>query len=114
MKASDLKYYIGIILIIIMDSLHTVFCDNNSMYDVYLCYNHKRYLTNILYDISNLFKFSVLTYFLSLYKRTIFKPLFILSLFIWVFYFINYNQVGNLLLVPIYLALTIYFRWKKQ
>lgn len=114
MKVSDFKYYIGIILIIVLDSLHSVFYDNWNKYDVYLFFNHKRYLTNILYDISNLFKFSLLTYFLTSYNRRVFKPLFILSIFIWFFYFINYNQLGYLLLVPIYLVLILFFKWKNQ
>ena len=116
MKSSNLKYYIGIIFIIILDSLHIILFNNNDKYDVYLFYNHERYLTNILYDISNLFKFSVLTYFLSHYNKIVFKPLFALSLIIWLSYFVYYNQIGSLLLIPIYILLIIFYRveWKDK
>lgn len=103
MNKSNLKYYIGIILIIFVDSLHRLFFDNDSEFDVYLCYNHKRYFTNILYDISNLFKFSILTFWLIRVNRKIFTPLFITSLFMWISYFTFYNQKSSLLIIPIYL-----------
>ena len=112
MKRSNLKYNIGIIFIIIFDSLHTIFFDNNDKYDVYLFYDHERYLTNIFYDISNLFKFSILTYFLSHYNKVVFRPLFALSLIIWILYFVNYNQMGNLVLIPIYILLILLYRAK--
>lgn len=114
MLKSSLKYYIGIILIFIVDSLHTMFFENNDKYDVYLMYDHERYFTNILYDVSNLFTFTVLTYFLSLYNRKIFKPLFVLSLIAWFSYFIFYNQIGNLIMIPVYILMIIIYntnRW---
>ena len=107
MIKSNLKYYIGIIAIIIIDSLHNVFFENNDKFDVYLMYGHERFLTNILYDISNLFKFSILTYWLISLNRTIFRPLFILSLFTWISYFVFYNQLASLFLIPIYILLIL-------
>jgi len=105
MSRTRLKYYIGIIAVFVIGGLHVLFFDNNSKYDVYLLYNHKRYLTNILYDISVLFDFSVLTYFLIRLDKVVFKPLFIISLLTWISYFVNYNQLGSLLLIPAYLVL---------
>lgn len=104
---SDLKFYIGIGMILLIGSLHIVFFDNDSKYDVYLFYDHKRYLTNILYDISTLFDFTILSYFLSLYNRKIFRPLFFLSIMFWFSYFIFYNQIGTLLLIPIYVIMAV-------
>jgi hypothetical protein len=104
MNKSNLKYYIGIITIFLVDSLHILFFENNSKIDVYLFYSHKRYLTNILYDISNLLKFSILTYWLININRKIFTPLFITSLFIWVSYFTFYNQKSSMFIIPIYIA----------
>ena len=109
MNKSNLKYYIGIVLIIFVDSLHRLFFDNDSEFDVYLCYNHKRYFTNILYDISNLFKFSILTFWLIRVNRKIFTPLFIASLATWVSYFTFYNQKSSLLIIPIYIACVILY-----
>ncbi len=116
MVRSNLKYYAGIILILIMDSVHTIMFSNNDKYDVYLFYDHSRYLTNIIYDLSNLFTFSILTYFLSNYNKTVFNPLFILSLFTWVSYFVFYNQFGNLILIPIYILLILNQKreWKSK
>ena len=109
MNKSNLKYYIGIIAILIVDSLHRLFFENNIMLDVYLYYNHERYFTNILYDISNLLKFSILTFWLIRINRKIFTPLFIASLATWVSYFTFYNQKSSLLIIPIYIACVILY-----
>jgi hypothetical protein len=108
-KKSDLKYYIGIILMFTIDSIPSIIFDNNDKYDVYLFYNHSRYLTNILFDISSLFNFSILSYYLIYFKKGIFKPLFYLSLFNILSYFIFYNQIGSLILIPIYVILVIIY-----
>ena len=112
MNKSSLKYYIGIIIILVVDSLHKLFFENDSRIDVYLLYNHERYLTNILYDISNLFKFSILTYWLIKVNRRVFTPLFITSLFIWLSYFTFYNQKSSILIIPIYVITTIIYNKK--
>lgn len=103
MKRSDLKYYIGIVLLFAIDMLHMFFYNNNDRYDVYLFYQHERYLTNILYDISNLFRFSLLTYWLISIRKNIFTPLFIMSIAMWFTYFLFYNQKASLILIPLYL-----------
>lgn len=112
MRASHLKYYVGIIIIFVIDSLHNIFFENNDRIDVYLLYDHKRYVTNILYDVSNLFRFSLLTYWLMDISRTVFKPLFYLSLLTWLSYFIFYNQIASLVIVPIYIIIAMYFNKK--
>jgi hypothetical protein len=112
MKRTNLKYYIGIALVIVVGSLHLMFFENDSKLDVYLFYNHPRYLTNILYDISNLFNFSLLTYWLSRTNRRVFMPLFYLSLFAWVSYFMTYHQITSLLTIPLY-GVIVYFHNKK-
>ena len=94
---------------LVIGGLHIVFFDNNEKYDVYLYYNHKRYLTNILYDISVLFDFSLLAYWAIKLDRVVFKPLFIMSLLSWITYFLNYNQVFSLLLIPTYIVLAILY-----
>ena len=112
MNKSNLKYYIGIIIILVMDSLHRLFFDNNDKMDVYLFYNHERYITNILYDISNFFKFSILTYWLIRVNKRIFTPLFITSLFIWISYFTFYNQKSSVIITPIYLITMLIYNKK--
>ena len=94
---------------LVIGGLHIVFFDNNEKYDVYLYYNHKRYLTNILYDISVLFDFSLLTYWAIKLDRNVFEPLFIMSLLAWITYFLNYNQALSLFLIPIYIVLAILY-----
>lgn len=113
-KKSNIKYYIGILFIFFIDALHILYFNNNNKYDIYLLYEHKRYLTNILYDISCLFKFSILTYWLISLKRNIFKPLFITSLFIWFTYFLFYNQKASLLIIPVYILLTLKYNKKNE
>lgn len=107
MQKRYLKYYIGIFLIILIDSLHVIFYDNDEMYDVYFLIDYERYLTNILGDISDYFRFSILTFWLIQLNKKIFKPLFITSLLAVGFYFLDYNQLLSLLLIPIYLILAI-------
>ena len=107
MNKSNLKYYIGIITILIVDSLHILFFDNNSKIDVYIFYNHERYLTNILYDISNLLKFSILTFWLIRLNRKIFTPL-----FIWLSYFTFYNQKSSMFIIPLYIGTVLMYNKK--
>jgi hypothetical protein len=99
---------------VFIDSLHNIFFENNDKYDVYLFYDHPRFLTNILYDISKLFRFSLITFWLININRKIFIPLFILSLLIWVSYFLTYNQITSLFVLPIYLIIAIYYVKKNK
>jgi hypothetical protein len=107
MKPSNFKFYIGIIFMFFIGNLHTIFFGSDEKYDLYLLYDHKRYLTNILYDFSTMFDFTLLTYFLAHYNKRVFMPLFILSFFAWGSYFVFYNQTGSLVLIPIYLILVV-------
>lgn len=115
MKKTDLKYYLGILIIFIIDSSPRFIFNNDDKYDIYLFYNHSRYLTNILFDISNLFKFSLLTYWLIGLKKHIFIPLFLLSIYVWLSYFIFYNQIGSIISIPLYiLTIIIYNKFYKR
>ena len=109
MNKGNLKYYVGIILILFVDSLHNIFFENNERFDVYLFYDHERYFTNILYDISHLFKFSILTYWLIDLNKRVFKPLFLVSLIIWILYFLFYNQKESVIIIPFYISLVLYY-----
>lgn len=113
MKYSDLKYYIGIALIFLFDTLHILYFKNNDRYDVYLFYDHSRYLTNILYDVSNLIRFSLLSYWLISLKKRIFIPIFILSILMWFSYFLFYNQMSSLFLIPSYLIIAVLYNKKE-
>ncbi len=108
----NLKYYIGIALIILVDSLHNIYFYDPRKYDIYFFYDHARFLDNILFDISRMFSFSLLSYWLIRMNRRIFEPFFILSLLIWVSYFTYYNQKTSLLLIPLYVILVIYYNRK--
>ena len=107
------KYISCILLIFIVNSLHVIFFENNDKYDVYVFYDHSRYLTNILYDVSVLFQFIIFTYLLQDLKRNIFKPLFIVGLLSVPSYFLFYHQISSLFVIPIYLILTIYYNRNK-
>lgn len=97
-----------------VDALHIIFFNNNEKYDVYLFYEHQRYLTNILYDISNLVRFSLLTFWLISLRRKIFIPLFILSMLTWVSYFTYYNQMSSLFIIPLYLVVVVIYNKNKK
>ena len=105
MKKDNLKYYIGIGLMILVGTLQIIFFNNNDKYNVYFFYDKERFLTNILYDISVLFDTTILTYWLIKFKRGIFRPLFIVTLASWVTYFLFYNQMASLILIPLYIWL---------
>ena len=113
MNQTNLKYYLGIASMLLIGSLHVIFFKNEDKYNVYAFYDHKRYLTNILFDISCLFDFTLLTYWLSRIKRNIFKPLFIMSICSWICYFLFYRQGASLILIPLYLWLVVRYN-KKQ
>lgn len=114
MSNKDWKYIYGIALILITGMLHIIFFSNDNKYDVYLFYNHKRYLTNILYDISVLTEFSVLTYFAINLNRRIWRPIFIFSLLQWGAYFLVYRQMWTLLTLPMLIIMYYYeYRAKK-
>lgn len=108
------RYYLGVFTVLIACSLHVVFFENNDKYDVYLFYNHSRYLTNILYDVGNIYSANVLTYFLCKYKRIIFVPLFYTTLALWVTYFLFYNQFASLIIVPFYICIAIGIQIQKK
>ena len=94
--------------------MHIVFFNNNEKYDVYLFYSHKRYLTNIFYDISVLTEFSVLTSFAIKLNKKIWRPMYYFSIMQWVAYFLVYRQMWTLLALPILILLYYYeFRVKK-
>ena len=109
----SVKYYIGIASILLMNSLHIIFFQNDNMYDVYLFYSHERYLTNILYDTGNIYSANILFYFLTKYKRNIFLPIFYTSLAMWITYFVFYNQLASLILIPFYLCTAILIQIKQ-
>lgn len=114
MKKSHFKYIIGIALILISGAMHIIFFDNDEKYDVYLYYDHERYLTNILYDVSVLTEFSVLTYFCIALSKRVWRPIFIFSIMQWFFYFAVYRQMWTLIGLPILTILYYYeFRTKR-
>jgi len=113
-KKTNLKYYIGIIIIFLIDSLPRIIFNNNDKYDIYLFYDHSRYLTNILFDISGLLKFSILTFWLIDLRKNIFTPLFLLSIYVWISYFLFYNQIGSIISIPMYLLTILIYNKNKM
>lgn len=81
-----------------------VFFNQDTKADVYLFYDHERFLDNIFYDISNLLYFVVSSYILSKYNK-LFQPFFIISLVNVALYFIVYKQNIALIEYPILLIL---------
>ena len=112
MKKSSVKYYLGIACIFFMNTLKNVFFSSDLKLDVYLFYNHARYVDNILYDLNNLFVFSLLTYWLIELNRKTFIPLFITSIVSWIFYFLFYCGMLNLLIIPLYVITTFIYNKK--
>lgn len=112
--SSSLKYYFAIASILFVNSLHIIFFTNDEMYDVYFFYDHKRYFTNILYDIGIIYSSNILTYILIKYKRLIFLPIFYTTLAMWVTYFLFYHQLASLILIPFYTCIAIVLQLKAR
>jgi hypothetical protein len=81
--------------------------------DVYLFYDHARYLDNIFYDIINMLTTTIFTWYASRWKRNIFMPFFIVSLVSWALYFTIYKQGASLIEIPILILLIIAYNTKK-
>ena len=108
MKKDNMQYYIGIGISIFLHALQNVVYDSDLKFDIYWFYDYPkggRFITNIVYDIAVLFDTVILTYWLSRYKRSIFRPLFIINVLMVVFYFLFYRQMTSLILIPLYLWL---------
>ena len=108
------KYYAAIVSVLLVSSLHVIFFENNDKYDVYLFYNHERFLTNILYDIGNIYAANVFTYILTKYKKQIFTPIFYTTLAMWATYFLFYHQLASLILILFYLCIAIVLQLKRK
>lgn len=91
----------------------TYFFSSETKLDVYLFYNHQRYLDNIFYDITNLLAVSVFTFYASKWKRNIFKPFFYTSLLQWILYFTVYKQMASLVVIPFLIFLILLYNYKK-
>ena len=108
MKKENMQYYIGIGISILLHALQNIVYSRDLKFDIYWFYEYPeggRFITNIVYDIAVLYDSVILTYWLSKYKRSIFKPLFIVNILMVVFYFLFYRQMASLILIPLYLWL---------
>lgn len=102
-----LKLYLSLCSVVLVNSLHILFFNNNDKYDIYLFYDHSRYLTNILVDVGNLYAAIIFSYHLSKYKRVVFLPVFYSCILSSVMYFVNYRQLASLIIIPFYLLCTV-------
>lgn len=105
MRKDNTQYHYGVNLMIVLHSLPIIFYWCDARFDVYMFYDHTRYLTNILSDIAYMADSVILTYWLSKFKRSIFRPLFIVSVASVILYFTFYKQMASLILIPLYVWL---------
>ena len=89
-----------------------MFFNSEAKADVYLFYNHARYIDNIFYDVSNLLTFVIFSYWASRYDKQAFMPFFWISLFEVSGYFLFYKQFITLASMPILVILLIYYNNK--
>lgn len=106
-KTPRFKLFISLWSVILVNCLHIIYFDNNDKYDVYLFYDHSRYLTNILLDIGVLYAAIVFSYHLSRYRRVVFLPVFYLCIGSAIMYFLTYRQLASLMIIPPYLLCTV-------
>jgi hypothetical protein len=112
MKVQDVKIIITCLIPLILGIFITLFFYSDAKADVYLLYDHERFLDNIFYDVTNLATATIFTWYASKWKRNIFTPFFIVSLLQWVLYFTVYKQGASLISIPI-LVLLIYLYNRK-
>ena len=113
MRIQDIKSIIICTIPIILSMFVTLFFYSDLKLDVYLFYDHARFVDNIFYDVSNLATASIFTWYASKWKRNIFMPFFIISLVEWVLYFTFYKQMASLMLLPLLVFLIILYNRKK-
>ena len=109
MRVRDVKILIVCLLPVLTGLFITLFFYSDAKADVYLFYDHARYLDNIFYDITNMLTVSIFTYYASKWKKNIFTPFFIVSLMDWLLYFTVYKQAVSLITIPILIGLLIVY-----
>jgi hypothetical protein len=112
MKKSDLRIYITCFIPVILGSFITLFFYSDLKVDVFLFYDHERYIDNIFYDIYYRVSISIFTWYASKWNRKVFTPFFIVSLLEIVSYFTFYNQASSLIMLPILVLLIILYQKK--
>lgn len=112
MKVGDLKILLTLMLPVLTGVFITYFFYKDIKADVYLFYDHARYLDNIFYDITNLLSVSILTWYGTRWKRNIFMPFFIISIYEWIMYFLVYKQWVVLTELPILIILILIYNRK--
>jgi len=106
-----IRFFIAFIPMIISLGV-LLFYHSDRKADIYLFYEHKRYLDNIFYDISNLLAFTIFSFYASRYDKKTFFPFFILSLIEILGYFLFYKQFITLISLPILVILIIIYNNK--
>ena len=71
MKISDVRILIICLIPVLLGMFITLFFYSDAKADVYLFYDHKRFLDNIFYDITNLATASIFTWYASKWKRNL-------------------------------------------
>ncbi len=112
MKVSDVKILLICSIPIILGMFITLTYYLDTKVDVYLFYDHARYLDNIIYDVTNLATASIFTWYASKWKRNVFTPFFLVSLLEWGLYFTFYKQWGSLITLPTLVVLLIFYNKK--
>lgn len=74
--------------------------------DIYIFYEHSRYLDNIFYDIHKLLVTSLMTFIISKMQKVA-MPFFLISILDWILYFLFYKQSASLIEIPILVILII-------
>jgi len=114
MKVVDVKILTICMMPILTGICVTCFFYSDIKADVYLFYNHSRYLDNIFYDITNLLTSTILSFYASKWKKNIFAPFFYASLLQWVLYFTFYKQMSSLVVVPFLIFLILLYNYKRN
>lgn len=102
---------IGILLI--LSTIHVIFFNSDVKYDVYLYYEHDRFLSNIIRDCAIYLIFTILLGIICKYDKK-FIPLFVYSLIQIICYFIFYNQMEALIAIPIYILTQLIMKLKYE
>lgn len=112
MKVRDIKTILICTIPSVLGVFITLFFYSDMKADVYLFYDHARYLDNIFYDVVNLSIASIFTWYCTKWKRNVFTPFFIVSLLQWILYFTIYKQGASIVTIPILIILLIIYNKK--
>ncbi len=112
MKVSNFKILLTCLIPVVLGVFVTMFFYSDTKADVYLFYDHSRYLDNIFNDVRNISISIIFSWYASRWKKNLFMPFFWFFLLELVLYFTVYKQGVSMVSLPFLTFLLILYNKK--